>query len=298
MQRAVLFRPANVRFTVEDDTGVLADLDTPPDPGCLVQDMNEDEVATGDAILDVSPGEYRFPFAPTVLGVHQAFLDGTLDGVSYSTREKIRVVDRRAVPLSRLRADSALADLSASAFLQAVSAAEDTMEHALRFRVVKTMDRVVVRLTQPQRVLRLPGGGPFYIHAVNAGTFNGAYFDVSEIVSRGDALEKSGPGSWDFLTGGSPTGVFLPGEYMFDLEHGMLETPGDIQHAISILARHYAPLTAQDNAYPDRASKIVSADTEIWFARRGPDTWTGIPEVDDVIGAHRLHVPIADNSTF
>jgi hypothetical protein len=290
-QRAVVNRPANVRFVIEDDAGDVLAADA-PGPGVTVLDLDGASAGSGTAVPDGTG--YRFGLSRAALGPVTAAWSAAVGGVPYSGTEAVRFVSRRAVPMSRLRGDQLLGTLSTLDFIDAVGGAEDALEAALRFRIVTTLDRISVEITRPQRVLRL---GPHYLQRVVAAKRDGVALDVSTIEVRADALELPTAGSWDFLTGWGPSGTWAPGRYTFDVEHGLIETPADIQRAVLLLARHNAPGQAA-GAYPDRASKIISAETEIWFSRRSPDSYFGIPEVDDVVCARRLDLPIQDNTSF
>ncbi len=292
-QRAVVNRPANVRFVIEDDAGTVLTADAPPP--VTVRDSDGVQIATGTATAPTAPNtDYRYAFSRAQLGLVSAAWSAQVAGVAYAGSETVRFVSRRAVSMSRLRTDAILGTLSTLDFVEAVGGAEDALENALRFRIVPTLDRVSVQITRPQRVLR---PGPHFLRCVVAATRDGDALDVSTIEIREDALELPTGGSWDFLTGGAPTGTWMPGRYTFDLEHGLAETPADIQGAVLLLARHHAP-GSRSTAFPDRASKIVSAETEIWFSRRSPESYFGIPEVDDVVCSRRLDLPIADNYSF
>lgn len=293
-QRSVVNRPAFLRFVVEDDAGNVLTADGRP--WVAVRDLDGVIVPAPDGTANppVSPDlHYSYAITGTQLGPVFAEWGASVDGVEYRGSESLRFVSRRAVPMHKLREDPILGVMSTLDFVDTVGGAEDALEAALRFRIVKTMDRIEVQITRPQRVLRI---GPHYVQGVVAATRDGVALDVSTIEVRDDSLELPTAGSWDFLTG-STTGTWAPGRYTFDVVHGLTETPADIQRAVRLLARHNAP-SATTTAFPDRASKIVSADTEIWFSRRSPDSYFGIPEVDDVVCARRLDLPIADNTSF
>lgn len=287
MQRLVVSRPGNVRFVVEDDAGTLTAADAAPDVDVL--DAAGTSVSAGTATAEVpGPGEYLYAWRPTALGAYRVEVAAAVGGEAYALTDSVRVVDRRCAPLSKLRRDAGLADASDRDFVDAVADAEDALERALRFSIVTTVDRVTVQVPAGTRKLHLPDPGPRMIQEIVAATRDGVTIDPATIRIEDDVLVLPTPASWDFLTGTS-TGVFPPGEYVLTVKHGMTETPGDIQKAVRILARHM--LVDTSDHYPDRASKIVSADTEIWFSRRTSDTWFGIPEVDDVVVAYR-EVPV------
>lgn len=296
--RALLKRPSRLPLMVEDDLGTFVDADAPL--VVTVKDVDGTTVASGASTRE-DTGKYTYAFSrPTMSAPLVAEGVGAVGGLEYVTTEVIRVVDRYSVPLSTIRRDPALKDFPAEDVRQALQDAEDAIEAALRFRLVTTMDRITVQISKPQRVLRLPG--PNYIQRVLRASrvpAGGApvQIDPAGIAVRGDALELPTAASWDFLTGGASTATWLPGAYTFDLVHGLTETPGDLQNAVRMLARHYAN-QGVDQRYPDRTAKIVSMESEIWFSRIGESDWFGIPEVDAVIRQRRMDLPIADNSTF
>lgn len=291
MQRGIINRPAAIRILLEDGSGVLVDADPSTDVTVEVRDDLGVLVASGNASR-LDTGCYQFAVTHGFYGVLTAEWTATIAGATHEGKEHIRLVNRRAVPLSTLRKDQTLAGLSTWDFLTAVDGAEDSLENALRFRIVTTADRARVQIARAQRVLRLPG--PLYIQTVVSAERDGTELDVETIDVRDDALELPTSASWDFLTG-AQTGTWLPGRYDLLIQHGLVETPADIQRAVTILARHNA---ATEGPYPDRASRIVSAETEIWFARSGPDSWFGIPEVDAVIAKRQQRLPISDNPSF
>lgn len=306
--RAVANRPATYRFSVEDDLGDLVDATDPPtvtltqmpQPAPMSDPVPGVVVSTGPSTRDAL-GSYSYRFSRPALEVPlTASWAGTVGSDAYSGQETVRMVDRRSIPLSVLRQDAALANIAPADLLALLDGAEDALEKALRFRIVSTMDRFRVTTTHPLRVLRIPGVN--YVQNVAAATRTldptGQVIpiDPKTIAVRDDALELPTGSNWSFLTGGWPTAMWLPGTYVVDVVHGLTETPVDVVKAVRMLVRHYAANGTSN--YPDRATRIVSAETEIWFSRSGPDTYFGIPEVDDVVKQLRLDIPLANNSSF
>lgn len=86
---------------------------------------------------------------------------------------------------------------------------------------------------------------------------------------------------------------WLPGVYKAWLAAGWTDTPGDLAGACVLLARHYAQNPG--SSYPDRATRVMTEQTDIWFARMGPDAPFGIPEVDAAIVRYRMPEPLPDD---
>lgn len=289
MQRLVVSQPSAVRFALESDTGVLVDADTPP--VVTIFASNGDVAATGSTVVDGGTGLYKFPWTAPALGVYNAVFSGVIDSQAFFASEGVRAVSRRATPIRTIKADPELAELDDRDFLAAVAGAEEAMENALRYRIVETADTFGFRVLRARRDLLLPSGSPWYTSAVLALSRGTETLDPATVSVQNGILRLPTFGNWDFLTG-APTGTWIPGDYSISLQHGLPETPGDIQKAIRILARHMNPL--REDTHPDRAKRITTAETDIWFSRGGAaGSWFGIPEVDDIVEANQARGIVA-----
>jgi hypothetical protein len=296
--RAVIGRPTHVRFRVEDDGGLLTAVDAATTVPVTVTDGSGANVSNGNAVADASvAGIYVYTFTPpTKLDVLTATATATVGGAPISLSQSIRLVDRRIAPLSVYRQDPNLNGLSLDDFLRAVDQAEDRVTEILAFSPVQTGDRFEFRVRDYTARLRLPGTyHPALPYSVS---FNDQPFTSTALASialRAHAYEYTSAyftGGYDPVYGvwGS---MFPPGVYNVWAPHGWTSAPQDLQTATVKLASHYG----QTSLYPDRATRVMTEQSEMWFSTPDGDKRpTGIPEVDGVLTAYRIALPFADDS--
>jgi hypothetical protein len=300
--RAVAGRPNKVRFRFEAEDGALEDVDSSTEVDVVVKAGDGSQLATGTAVLDGSnTGIYAYTLpAQANLDVLTATATGTVGGQTITVAEEIKLVDRRIVPLSVLRQDSVLSALTVMDFLDVVDRAEDAIETELNFSPVLAGVRAEWRSRACTRLF-IPG--IYYPQSVYALTRNDEdqlsnQVSAEAVKVRDNALERGyganfGTSYYDPLLGinGVP---WLPGVYKAWLSAGWTNTPGDLGGACVLLARHYAQNPG--SSYPDRATRVMTEQTDIWFARMGPESPFGIPEVDAAIVRYRMPEPTAGRS--
>lgn len=294
--RAATGRPVKIRFRLEDEGGVLTDADASTSVTVTVKDGAGTQIANGTATKE-STGVYAYSLAAqSRLDVLSATATATLGGAAVTLTETIRLVDRRVVPLSVLRQSDELSTLSLADFLRAVDEAEDWITSVLNFSPVLTGSRKTLR--QPDYTARLYVPGVFYPQVPYALSRNGVAYsstDLASMVVRSHALEFQTAyfsGSYDPLLG--TYGPAWPvGVYDVHLAHGLTETPNDLARATRKLAEHVAKTVT----YPDRATRIMTEASEIWFSTPdGQKRLTGLPEVDGVLMRYRIDPPFSEDA--
>ncbi|WP_344464209.1 hypothetical protein [Kitasatospora kazusensis] len=298
-------RPINVRWRLEDESGDLVAADVGTAVTAVVVDGSGAQLVTGQALQDgANAGVYLFSVPPqSRLDLLSVTFAGTLGGQTVTGTEQVQLVDRRVVPLSVLRQDQALSALPLLDFLRIVDAAEDAITNALRFSPVLMGERAEWR---SRECVRLFVPGIYYLHQIYALTRN----DQDQLTGlpgsdpaqgvhvRDEAIERGygynfGTGYYDPILGVYAV-PWLPGVYKGWVCHGWTETPADLAKAVLLLARHLAQTGA--TAYPDRATRIMTEQSEIWFSTpNGADRPFGLPEVDGVIVRYRVPEPLADD---
>lgn len=297
--RAVANRPVKIRFRLEDEGGVLTDADASTNVAVVVTDGAGGAIAggTGNAAHE-STGVYTFTLAspPTQYDVLTAKATATLGGDTVTMTEQVRLVDRRLVPLSTLRALPELAPLSLSDFLATVDETEDWVTSILNFSPVVTGERATFRLRDYTARLDLPG--IFHPRDVYSVSYNDVVYDptkLSSLVVRSRSIEYQ---SAYYTAGYDPVlgiwgPMFPPGVYSAWISHGKDDVSQEIVRAAKKLAQH----SAKTSNYPDRATRIMSEASEIWLSTPdGKTRLTGLPEVDGVLLRHRIDLPFAEDS--
>jgi hypothetical protein len=297
--RAVSSRPNRVRFRFEAEDGTLAAA-----TGAVTVTITAGDGATKildsvAATADTITGIYYVTLpVQSNLDVLTAVATGTVDSDEISVKETVQLVDRRMTPLSVLRQDSRLADLPLLDFLRIVDDAEDAITNELNFSPVLTGSRVDWRLGRHAVRLHVPGC--YYPKLPYALSRNGQdqlteQASTSAVTVRDNALERGfgyayGLPYFDPILG-APGVPWINGTYSAWLAHGWDDTPSDLQNAVLMLARHYA--VNGQSSYPDRATRIMSEASEIWFSKPGSDNPFGLPEVDAAVVRYRLPEPLA-----
>jgi hypothetical protein len=294
--RAVTGRPVKIRFRLEDEGGTLVAADDSTTVDVTVADGAGVQLATGTATAE-STGLYVFTLpAQTQLDVLTATATATLDGAQTTVTETVRLVGRRIVPLSVLRRSTDLADLSVPDFLRAVDEAEDWLTSCLEFSPVRTGERRTFREKCVTARLQVPG--IYFPEAPYSLSFDGNPYNTEQLATmtvRAHAIEFDTAyfyGGYDPILGAwGPS--WQAGVYDVHLAHGMSETPSDLSRAAAKLAEH----CAKQIGYPDRATRIMTEASEIWFSTPdGEKRLTGIPEVDGIIIRHRITSPFSEDS--
>jgi hypothetical protein len=279
--RAVAGRPCKIRFRLEQEDGTLATADALTDVSVRVLDGTGTEISTGTA-TEESTGVYAYTLQ------HRDDLDtltvefsATLDGMAVAHAERVRMQDRRLVPLSILRSDENLSLLDADEFLRVVDAAEDVIADAIEFSPVVVGSRVSVR-SPGALLLRLPGVRyPVEVYALEQ---DGDAVAPEDVMIEDGGLARPGYGYSDFLSGGPGNRTPWPAAfYSAHLAHGLHETPADLQRAATALVKYLA----KHSVYPDRAKRVMTEQTDIWLSSPGPEAPTGLPEVDAVLVRYR-----------
>lgn len=272
--RAVLNREATVRLRVDDESGALvAPVSLPTlavtDPaGATVSAGTVTEVATGvyEAVLPPQSVLTRLTavWSVPVTGSHTRLVEETVD-----------IVERRIVPLHRLREDPEMSELSAEAMTRLSDTVDDWFRDALRFPAVREYVRVTVRPDRPKSILYLPG--IVYPKSIRSITIDGTEVDDLS--------------TYSVVAGGihSESGWALDSTVVIEAEHGGPQAfdggpPASIVRAAIILARY----TSRGSNYPERARQVATEGALITFSAPSPDRPTGLPEVDTAINKHRF----------
>ncbi len=294
--RAVTGRPVKIRFRLEDEGGVLTDADSATTVNVAVLDGAGTPVASGAATRETA-GIYFFTLAAqTQLDVLEATAVFTLGAAQVAVTEPVRLVDRRLVPLSVLRGYDELAELTLPDFLWAVDQAEDWITAVLNYSPTVTGDRKEFRLRTYSARLEVPG--VYYPAVPYSLAYNDVAYDgtkLTKLVVRTHALEYQ---TAYYTAGYDPVlGIygpqFPPGVYTAHLAHGLSEAPKDLVKAAASLTRH----VAKTSSYPERATRIMTEASEIWFSTPDGDKRpTGLPEVDGVLTHYRIETPFADDA--
>lgn len=295
--RAVTGRPVKIRFRLEDEAGTLTSADASTSVDVVVSDGAGAQVATGAAIEE-STGVYVYTLpAQTQLDVLSAVATATLDSAQVTLTETVRLVDRRMVPLSVLRQADELSGLTTADFLRAVDEAEDWITSALNFSPVRTGDRKSFR--QASYTARLEVPGVYYPAVPYSLSRNGTAYSASDLaamVVRSHAIEFEtayfDSAGYDPVIG-SWGPAWQQGVYDVHLAHGLSETPNDLARACRKLTEY----VAKTITYPDRATRIMTEASEIWFSTPdGQKRLTGIPEVDGVLIRYRIDPPFSEDA--
>lgn len=290
--RAVADRPIVVRVSAEDETGALIAQGTGLPTVSVVDGAGT--AVTGVTVASDSPaGTYKVTIpARSQLDRLTITTDVTPSGGSvYRTRAYVDVVSERLVPLSRLKEDAEMASLSATVLARIADGVEDWFRSALQFPAVQEGARVKWGLSIAKRKLTVPGvyyPWEFYSLSLNGDAIALADF---EIVDGGLVRETNA----SFLTGVAPTDGFYPGTYLAHVRHGadfgegMESPPEDLRRAAAVLARYVSRTSSN---FPERATRVVTQETEIVFAFPSPERPTGLPEVDTAITRYRAQAVV------
>lgn len=284
--RAVLNREIVARLRVDDEGGRLTDADTLPT--VIVIDGDAVPVA-GSVVAHENIGVYTatIPARTRVdrLAVTWAFQVG---GFARTVATPVEVIAERLVPLWQYREDEVLADLPTPLLLRVADTVEEWFRNALKFPPVVEAWRGSWQEPYPTRRLRVPGVSypqALYALAVGTGagftTYTPSQLAVLRIQDTG--IEKTG-GGVGFLEGNGRAWSFPDGTYTAYLSHGLSDPGDDLRRAATILGRY----TARVSNLPERARRILTAETEIDLSMPSPDRPTGLPDVDAVIGRYRL----------
>lgn len=293
--RAAANRPFRVRFRVEGEDGFLVDVDPATDVAVVVKDGAGVQIASGTAVHEAT-GVYHYTVpAQTQLDVLTAVATATVAGDVVTVTQTVRLIDRRVVSLSQLRALPSLAPLDVIDFLDVVDQAEDWVTGILNYSPVVTADRVVFRINDFAARLRVPG--IYHPRTMYALTFDDRALDTSGFVVRGHALEYAGNyygAPYDPVIG-TYGGGWTPGVYNAYVSHGLSEVPNELLKATAMLANHIGK--SAGSSLPDRAVRVITEMSEIFLSSPdGDKRLTGLPEVDGVLLRYRLFTPFADDA--
>lgn len=309
--RATAGRPALLTLEVDDADGVPTNADEDTDVTLQITAGDGTTVIEADAVADDvdTVGLYTYALAPQVrLDVLEVIWSATVDGVTQTTQDEVRIVGTRLLSPGDIRRDPNLLKLTHDpdgrrVLAEVVDAVEDLFADALGFPA--TLEGIRVNWDAHRGTVSegyaygTQQGGPF------AGTpglglgFGGErllvpgvskpqelYFaSVNGAVLSDTYLEQITPGNGFFVWQG---GVSWPsGNYTMWLSHGWRTPPGDIRWAAAKLAGYVAKRTpsaekGQPNL-PERTASLTTDGGTIVFAVPTADRPTGLPEVDAVL---------------
>lgn len=295
--RGVAGRPVKIRFRVESEDGILTAVDNATTiPVTVKAGDGSTTVASGFATPEAQTGIYSFTLpAQTAMDTFTATATAVVGGSTYTLSERVQLADRRMVPLSVMRTDPVLSGLDTLTFMRVVDDTEDAFISALNFPPVVQGERFEWRSDQCVRLF-VPGVyQPQQVYALTCNDVDqlAGNYTPQQVHVRDGAIERGygynfGTGFYDPLLGVYAV-PWLPGVYKGWIAHGWDHTPADLQKAAVVLARHIA----QTTSYPERATRIMSEASEIWFSTpNGSDRPFGIPEVDGAVVRYRMPEPL------
>lgn len=269
--RVEVGREVVYRVRVDDEGGTL--VDPLPPPTLAVSDGAGGAVTGVSAVVKEAVGVYtaRSP-ARTSLDRLTATWTYTLDGYARTVTQYYDVVAGRVAPLWQIRqalaAEPELAAVPTPVLRQVSDAVEDWITRALRYPALPEHFRQTFANAGGGRALIIPGVVyPREVYTIDGYTTT----DMSGVsVLDGYIIrDQAGFGPSTFTAWGT---------------HGRWDAPpADLVRAAVVLARY----VARTSNYPERATRVISQDTEIWLSTPSDDRATGLPEVDGAINAYR-----------
>jgi hypothetical protein len=232
------------------------------------------------AVTKETTGVYKATIpARTLLDVLDVAWTVQVASATRVVRQKVTVTGERLAPLWMLREDDEMKDLSASSINRLSDVVETWFRRALHFPPVLEPNRQEWEAPACRDLLIPDVFYPQTIHSLvwSKGTTAEIEVDLSTVSIVRGALQRLP--NLTFLAGTYPAPDWLGGWYTVYCEHGLTDPPDDLRRAAATFARY----VSRTNNYPERATRVVSAETEITFSMPRPDRPTGLPEVDAVV---------------
>lgn len=275
--RAVLNREVVVRLRVDDDSGALV---APVSlPTLTVTDPDGATVTVG-TVTNTSLGVYEATVDPqsVLTRLTATWSIPVSGGFTRVVDEAVEIVERRVVPLHRLREDPELAELSAESMGRLADIVEDWFKSALHFPPVREYVEQTFRPHRETTVVYVPD--VVYPKALRSVTVDGVAMDLDDYeITAGGVYTAAGWRPDSTVT----IGIEHGGPRPFD---GGL--PAELVRAAIILARY----ANRGNNYPERARQVATEGALITFSAPSPDRPTGLPEVDSVVTKYAFPVVI------
>ena len=276
--RAVADRETIVRLYVDDEGGRLTAADATPTVS--VTDGDGTAVTGVSAVSEEDTGVYKATIpARSTLDRLTVTWTATVGGFSRTVRSYVDLQRERLVPLWQLREDEEMADLSDASLWRVVDAVEAWFTRALGFPPILVGKREKWRQA-PTLGLMIPDVtylSEVYSLTYDDGSNDPVAVDAADYEITEDRLYLLG--NMSFLTGLSAKQGWDAGTYEAHVAHVLALPEEDLRRAGATFGRYIS----RTSNYPERARRIVSAETEIVFSMPSPDAPTGLPEVDAVV---------------